>query len=202
MPLLRYLDLQLLDSSAHAVSCGEVSLLRTVVLNYNAASSVVLPWAQLTSLTLLRVYPYECVPILQQTLSLVHCKLELFDSTNDQLNDITLPCLESLTLVNPGREPMIHFLRILIVPALRSLEISEDFLYVSAIQSLTAFISKSGCKLEEVQITGQDQSPSPPTSRHFPRFGGFYSPTKEGRAKVIPQTSRAIDSQTIDGTGS
>ncbi|KAJ7913318.1 hypothetical protein B0H13DRAFT_2326445 [Mycena leptocephala] len=182
MPLLRYLDLQLLDSSAHAVSCGEVSLLRTVVLNYNAASSVVLPWAQLTSLTLLRVYPYECVPILQQTLSLVHCKLELFDSTNDQLNDITLP--------------------ILIVPALRSLEISEDFLYVSAIQSLTAFISKSGCKLEEVQITGQDQSPSPPTSRHFPRFGGFYSPTKEGRAKVIPQTSRAIDSQTIDGTGS
>ncbi|KAJ7909675.1 hypothetical protein B0H13DRAFT_2661361 [Mycena leptocephala] len=201
MPLLRYLDLQLLDSSAHAVSCGEVPLLRTVVLNYNAASSIILPWAQLTSLTLLRVYTYECVPILQQTSSLVHCKLELFGSTNDdQLSDVTLPCLESLTLVNPGRNLVIDFLKTLIVPTLRSLEISEDFFYVSAIQSLTAFISRSGCKLEEVHITGPRSVPASSYLKTFPSIPRFsFSDEESSNSSDVEDD---LSSQTIDGTGS
>ncbi|KAJ7909672.1 hypothetical protein B0H13DRAFT_2330127 [Mycena leptocephala] len=135
MPLLRYLDLRLFDSS-EAISCREMPLLRTVVLNDDAAFSVILPWAQLTSLTLLCVYPEECVPILLQTSSLVHCKLELFDSTNDQPTpDITLPCLESLTLFNPDRGS-VDFLETLIVPALCSLQIPEDFLYGNPRESL------------------------------------------------------------------
>ncbi|KAJ7909680.1 hypothetical protein B0H13DRAFT_2661362 [Mycena leptocephala] len=174
MPLLCYLNLRLLGSDAKVVTF-EMPLLRTVVLNDTAALSVVLPWAQLTSLTLLRVYPYECVPILQQTSSLVHCKLELFDSTNNQPRpDITLPCLESLTLINPGRESVVDFLETLIVPALRSLEIPEDFLYhVNPIESLTAFISKSGCKLEEVRITGPRSVPSTSYRKAFPSIQNF-----------------------------
>ncbi|KAJ7921741.1 hypothetical protein B0H13DRAFT_141818 [Mycena leptocephala] len=171
MPLLRYLDLRLLGSGTDAkVITFEMPLLRTVVLNDAAALSVILPWAQLTSLTLLRVFPYECVPILQQTSSLVHCKLELFNSGDDELSGITLPCLESLTLVNPGRKLVIDFLKTLIVPALRSLEISEDF---SAIQSLTAFISKSGCKLEEVHITGPRSVPASSYLKAFPSIPRF-----------------------------
>ncbi|KAJ7913311.1 hypothetical protein B0H13DRAFT_2470033 [Mycena leptocephala] len=105
MPLLRYLDLRLIESSAHAteaVSCHEMPLLRTVVLNYNAASSVILPWAQLMSLTLLGLYPSECVPILQQTSSLIRFKLLLPDLGFDGLEpDIALPCLESFTAFRP-----------------------------------------------------------------------------------------------------
>ncbi|KAJ7820797.1 hypothetical protein B0H13DRAFT_2682235 [Mycena leptocephala] len=172
MSLLRYLDLRLFPAT-EAVSCGEMPLLRTVVLNDDAALSVILPWAQLTSLTLLCVYPDECVPILQQTSSLVHCKLELFGSTNNQLNDITLPCLESLTLINPGRQSVMDFLKTLIVPALCSLEIPEDFLSVNPIESLAAFISKSGCKLEEVQITGPRSVPESSYLKAFPSIRRF-----------------------------
>jgi hypothetical protein len=57
-------------------------------------------------------------------------------------------------LINPGRESAIDFLRTLIVPALCSLEIPEQFLGPNPIESLAALISKSGCKLEEVEITG------------------------------------------------
>jgi hypothetical protein len=176
MPLLRYLDLPLLGSGAGTeVVTFEVPLLRTVVLNDDAALSVILPWAQLTSLTLLCVYPEGCVPILLQTSSLVHCKLELFDSTNNQPRpDITRPCLESLTLINPRRESAIDFLGTLIVPALRSLKIPEIFLYhMNPIQSLTALISKSGCKLEEVQITGPRSVPESSYLKAFPSIPRF-----------------------------
>ncbi|KAJ7875456.1 hypothetical protein B0H13DRAFT_2550114 [Mycena leptocephala] len=176
MPLLRYLDLGLLGSGADTkVVTFEVPLLRTVVLNDDAALSVVLPWAQLTSLALFCVFPYECVPILQQTSSLVRCELELFDSTTNRPRpDITLPYLESLTLFNPGRESVIDFLETLIVPALRSLEIPEDFLYhVNPIESLTAFISKCGCKLEEVQITGPRSVAESSYRKAFPSIQNF-----------------------------
>jgi hypothetical protein len=62
-------------------------------------------------------------------------------------------------LINPGGESAIDFLRTLVAPALCSLEIPEQFLGPNPIESLTAFISKSGCKLEEVQITGPRSVP-------------------------------------------
>ncbi|KAJ7897407.1 hypothetical protein B0H13DRAFT_1623508 [Mycena leptocephala] len=75
MPLLRHLDLS--PSNPSAVATELVApLLRTVVLNVEAASSVILPWAQLTSLTLVRVCLWDFVPILQQTSNLVRCELQ------------------------------------------------------------------------------------------------------------------------------
>ncbi|KAJ7866337.1 hypothetical protein B0H13DRAFT_2670765 [Mycena leptocephala] len=153
MPLLRHLHLELDSFPALAVRAfREVPLLRTVVLNDGAALSIILPWAQLTSLTLLSVYPREYVPVLHKTLNLVHCELEVcIDGDDDQPGpDITLPYLESLNLGSP----VTGFLEAFIVPALRSLRIPEEFLGPSPIDSLTGFISKSGCKLEEVQFTG------------------------------------------------
>jgi hypothetical protein len=179
MPLLRYLDLRLIESSAHAteaVSCHEMPLLRTVVLNYNATSSVILPWAQLMSLTLLGLYPSECVPILQQTSSLIRFKLLLPDLGFDGLEpDIALPCLESLTLelAEPGARPVTDFLKTFIVPALRSLEIPEQFFEPNPIESLTVFISKSGCKLEEVHITGPRSVPESSYLEAFPSIPRF-----------------------------
>ncbi|KAJ7871595.1 hypothetical protein B0H13DRAFT_2280399 [Mycena leptocephala] len=155
MPLLRHLSLGLSEYPAtNVLAFRDAPLLRTVVLSH-AASSVILPWAQLTSLTLCGFYPRECVPVLQKTLNLVRCELEIcYDSDNHKHGpDITLPYLESLTLVDPGTNgPVIDFLETLIVPALRCLEVPEEFLGPSPLDSLTGFISKSGCKLEEVHI--------------------------------------------------
>jgi hypothetical protein len=152
----------------------EVPLLRTVVLNDGAALSIILPWAQLTSLTLFSVYPREYVPVLQKTLNLVHCELEVcIDEDDDQPGpDITLPYLESLAMLNLGN-PVTGFLKAFIVPALRSLKIPEEFLGPSPIDSLTGFISKSGCKLEEVQFTGPRSLPKQSYRKVFPSIPKF-----------------------------
>jgi hypothetical protein len=155
MPLLRHLDLALHTHPATDIlAFREVPLLRTVVLN-DAALSVILPWAQLTSLTLLNVYPRECGPILQTTSNLIRCELEVyFDRGNVRFGpDITLPYLESLSIDRCGSRPVTDFLESFIVPALRSLKIPEQLLEPDPIQSLTGFISKSSCKLEKVHIS-------------------------------------------------
>jgi hypothetical protein len=78
MHLLRHLYFVLDNFPARDVLAFRgVPLLRTVILNDGAASSVILPWAQLTSLTLFGVYLRESVPVLQKTLNLVRCELEV-----------------------------------------------------------------------------------------------------------------------------
>jgi hypothetical protein len=101
------------------------------------------------------VYPRDCFPILQQTSNLIRCELEVFfDRDNDRSwPDIMLPYLESLRIDQCSASPVTDFLEKFIVPALRSLKIPEGFLGSNPIESLTAFISKSNCKLEEVHIT-------------------------------------------------
>jgi hypothetical protein len=102
MPLLRHLDLFLSDppgTAPEVFAFREVPLLRTVVLNHDAALSIILPWAQLTSLTLVSILPRDCDPILQQTSNLVRCELQLegMYRDNDQPRpDIALPYLELL----------------------------------------------------------------------------------------------------------
>ncbi|KAJ7871262.1 hypothetical protein B0H13DRAFT_1040933 [Mycena leptocephala] len=158
MPLLRHLDFRLGIHYPSAITFSELSLLRIVILNGAAARSVVLPWAQLTSLTLNGIFMDKCVPILQQTSSLVHCELSLtFNETSDQSEaDIRLPYLESLTLeAEFDPDPVPDCLKTFIVPALRSLEIPERFIGSNPVESLTSFIVKSGCKLQEIYITGE-----------------------------------------------
>jgi hypothetical protein len=61
-------------------------------------------------------------------------------------------------LVDTGiNGPVIDFLETFIVPALRRLKIPEEFLGPSPIDSLTGFISKAGCKLEEVYISSDQR---------------------------------------------
>lgn len=137
----------------------ELPLLRMAILNDIAASWVVLPWAQLTSLTLRRVLPQEWIPILQQTSNLVHCDLRLYPiyRRSPEIPDITLPHLESLIMVETDPNAGIRISRYctFIVPALRSLQIPGKSLRESPIDALALFMSKLGYRLEKVCITGQ-----------------------------------------------
>jgi hypothetical protein len=47
------------------------------------------------------------------------------------------------------------YLETLIVPTLQNLAVPESFLGPKPIVSLTSFISKAGCKLQQVRITGE-----------------------------------------------
>ncbi|KAJ6562378.1 hypothetical protein B0H19DRAFT_96535 [Mycena capillaripes] len=154
MPLLRRLDLSV-EHESDTVALRGVPLLRTVIFNGLAASSVTLPWAQLTSLTLKSVYPRDCVPVLQKTSDLLHCELNLCPDEDDELpfSDIRLLRLESLVLNQLGTEAVTGYLQTLTAPALRSLQVPERFLDPNPIDSLSTFLSKSGCNLESVDIT-------------------------------------------------
>ncbi|KAJ7887385.1 hypothetical protein B0H13DRAFT_892548 [Mycena leptocephala] len=166
MPLLRHLDFKVLDfvdpANVVKVVLLELPLLRTAILNDNAASSVVLPWAQLTSLTLTRVLPQEWIPILKQTFNLVHCDLRLYPiyGQSQEIPEITLPRLESLTLTGTELDTGIRLSQYctFIFPALRRLQVSEEFLRESPIDALALFISRSSCRLETVCITGERMS--------------------------------------------
>ncbi|KAJ7918139.1 hypothetical protein B0H13DRAFT_1993508, partial [Mycena leptocephala] len=150
----------------------ETPLLRTVILN-GATSKIILPWAQLTSLTLTSVFPHECLPILQKTSTLVHCDLRLFAWPYDHTN-ITLPYLESLALeclLGEGSNFITGLIDAFTVIALRSLQISEHGLGPNPIDSLISFFSKSGCKLQELRITGERSVTQESYREAFPSIG-------------------------------
>ncbi|KAF7334524.1 F-box domain-containing protein [Mycena venus] len=161
MPLVRDLHLSLLDSVLEdKVAFYEMPMLRTVFLNSCAVASVILPWIQLTSLTLYNVYPSECSPILQQTPNLVQCKLHVWlERRNPHPEpDIELPNLESLVLRDFGSSPL-GYLQTFLIPALRSLSVPERLVWPNPIESLASFITKSGCRLQQVRITGESSVP-------------------------------------------
>ncbi|KAF7343914.1 F-box domain-containing protein [Mycena venus] len=177
MPLLRHLDLSTAKMDED-VTFHEVPLLRTVILTGCYTSRITLPWVQLTSLTLNSVVPDQCVPILQQTASLVHCHLYLWVFDDSEVFDppnITLPCLESLSF-NPNCDSVTEFLECFIVPALLTLEIPESFLGSAPIQSLESFISKSGCSLQDVCITGARRVHEDSYRTAFPSIPNFSFP--------------------------
>ncbi|KAJ7887382.1 hypothetical protein B0H13DRAFT_892533 [Mycena leptocephala] len=173
MPLLHHLDFKVREFVGTNAVLLELPLLRTAILNDIAASLVVLPWAQLTSLTLKRVLPQEWIPILRQTSNLVDCSLRIFPvyGQSYEIPDITLLHLKSLTLeaIDSDATGLVGCLNTFIVPALRSLQIPEEILGESPIDALASFMSKSDCKLEAVCITGETISiPKDSYLRAFP----------------------------------
>ncbi|KAJ7044677.1 hypothetical protein C8F04DRAFT_593751 [Mycena alexandri] len=170
MPLLRHLDLTFdyAEVDPHPIVFGEAPLLRSVVLNDFAALEVILPWVQLTSLTLTCIHPHECVPVLKQTPNLVYCKLHLYDHPPTAWPDVTLPRLESLTLVpyTPGHKSQTRYLETFIVPALCKLHIKETILE-NPIDTLTSFMLKSGCSPQEIHISGERRVSRDAYSRAF-----------------------------------
>jgi hypothetical protein len=151
MPALRHLDIHLYESpQVDIFVCRDAPSLRTVLLDALAARHVILPWAQLTALTLYSVSPDQCVPILRQTSHLIHCKLILSEGDGVLPSEVQLPRLESLILDYVDEPIMSGYLETFIVPALRSLHVPE-----SPIDEISSFISKSGCKLQHLAITGE-----------------------------------------------
>ncbi|KAJ7871876.1 hypothetical protein B0H14DRAFT_202570 [Mycena olivaceomarginata] len=159
MPLLHHLHLELDAATINPVAFRELPLLRSAVLNDIAASLIVLPWRQLTSLALRRNFLPECAPVLKQTPNLVHCTLHLFFTYLPyDHSDIILPCLESLVLNNPAPyAPVSQYLTPFVTPALCRLRVPERFIGSDPICSPTSLMSRSGCKLSDLDmcITGE-----------------------------------------------
>ncbi|KAF7334421.1 hypothetical protein MVEN_02271400 [Mycena venus] len=183
LPLLRDITLDFEDaSSAPYIIIRDASLLRKAVLGGVNFSKLVLPWEQLTSLTVDPLDADAWLPILRQTSNLVHCELSLYDADFDNNSPppvVILPCLQSLTcnIIDIGFDynnaAYDGFLNVVFAPALRSLRIAEIFLRPNPIGSLASFIANSGCNLEELTITGQISVPASSYHKAFPSIGKF-----------------------------
>ncbi|KAJ7918342.1 hypothetical protein B0H13DRAFT_2321513 [Mycena leptocephala] len=158
MPLLRHLDLTLETTTRFTIT--RTPLLRTLVLNSDAASCAILSWVL-------------------KTTNLVHFELSIpGGNAKGQLPAYILrPSLQHFVLKNPYDRIVTPFLNIFDFPALRSLSISENFLGENPIDSLTSFISKSGCSLQELCVTGQITAISAASYRQaFPAISKFSFP--------------------------
>ncbi|KAF8145306.1 hypothetical protein K438DRAFT_2099561 [Mycena galopus ATCC 62051] len=155
MPLLRHLDLTLTNKSDTIFSFCEVPLLRSVTLDVLAPLNIVLPFAQLTLMSLKFVFRREYAVILPQASTLVHCELGIVSDGIGDLapdHDIELQYLESLALSMSAEEPAPGSLDDFIVPPLHNLRLRESFLGPEPFDRLSSFIAKSGCKLQEVFV--------------------------------------------------
>ncbi|KAF7334440.1 F-box domain-containing protein [Mycena venus] len=175
LPLLRRLDLEFDRDLYDILVFRDVPLLRTVVLEVIASVNVVLPWTQLTSLTLREMWFDNCVPILQQTTNLDHCQLDLeYNGEIGPLPDITLSHLELLCCNDNNRGRMSDCLDAFIVPTLRSLEVTERFLQPEPIKFLASFLLKSGCKLQDVRLKGPRTVHEDSYRKPFPLIRRFF----------------------------
>ncbi|KAJ7432112.1 hypothetical protein B0H11DRAFT_2127490, partial [Mycena galericulata] len=140
MPLLRQISIRLpYKLLPPHLAFHDIPRLRAATLWDSQFTNNLLPWSQLTSLTLVATTPSECTRILKETANLVHCKLFISEDEYIRQPDISLPFLESLVFV--------QWLKI-------RLQIPETFLAAGPIYTLRAFISKSGCNPQEILITG------------------------------------------------
>ncbi|KAK6991787.1 F-box domain-containing protein [Favolaschia claudopus] len=172
MPLLRHLSLTLEDGfrgdevsegDRDTFSAAAAPLLRSVELNHHAATRLLLPWAQITSLKVTLEHVHECVTTLEQcSESLVHCDLcirrsdrRVDDSADYASVSTSLPRLESLVLSRHASCDRSPLLKLFDAPGLRRLEVSEAALGLMALHFLTTFLSsKYDRRLEEVSVCG------------------------------------------------
>ncbi|KAJ7201149.1 hypothetical protein GGX14DRAFT_571721 [Mycena pura] len=141
--------------------------LRSMTLENFTFPSIGFPWWQLTSLGLEGIVLSDCTKVLRQTVNLVHCKLSPDgESSIDSQPDTRLPRLESLELVQYvyGDElPLAEYLGTFNAPALLRLELEVpeyEFNRHRAFHSLSVFIAKTGCNLQELRIISPSDCPS------------------------------------------
>ncbi|KAJ7507069.1 hypothetical protein B0H11DRAFT_1970085 [Mycena galericulata] len=143
----------------------EAPLLQTVSLHsYRDAYRAVLPWSQLTTLTVDFMEPGHCAVVLNLAVNLVHCELRIVQSGDiyPSLSTVApLPYLQSFAIslhtfpLSHPRDPVPGFLDTLTLPALRKLRVAEGFLHPEPVATLVTFLSRSGCTtLDELCITG------------------------------------------------
>ncbi|KAJ7142008.1 hypothetical protein C8R43DRAFT_1016121 [Mycena crocata] len=175
-PLLRQLEMALAAPPYSPLLFDTAPLLQTVNLGCFAIPNSNLPWVQLTSLTLQRVSVSECTPILQQTPDLVKCVLAIhLEEGTNHLVDVTLSRLESLALIRPVPQdnPATQYISSIVAPALRELQVAEECLHEDPVTFLASFISKSGCNLQRVRITGARFIPKAAYRASFPSIPTF-----------------------------
>ncbi|KAJ7493170.1 hypothetical protein B0H11DRAFT_951134 [Mycena galericulata] len=158
MPLLRHLQIGVTPSMTHSnvdpvVLFQRAPQLQTVTLLSSLPPEIILPWAQLTWLQARNADLHMCSRILEHTPNLIYCKLQ-FGGFNIGWGQRHLPCLETLILeeVRAAGPQSTGLIASLTLPALRKLHVPRKFFLPDPVDTLAAFIARSGSNLEELYI--------------------------------------------------
>ncbi|KAJ6590969.1 hypothetical protein DFH09DRAFT_1138209 [Mycena vulgaris] len=132
-------------------------LSRVHILVYGVFYSPLLPWSQVTVLSVDWIIPGHWMNILSRAHNLVCGWFHLsgFDDAEQPLSSHqTLPYLETLILsdVNYFGDPGWNPLNTLTLPALRRLEVAETLLHPDPIATLVSLVSRSACDLQELCV--------------------------------------------------
>ncbi|KAJ7641198.1 hypothetical protein FB45DRAFT_1124739 [Roridomyces roridus] len=162
-PLLESLSLSVDDFhyTHPTTSFGDFPRLQAVTVD-DARHGNWLPASQFTSLTFEDVASENYLPLLHGAANLVRLNLIHCDAGEPPQNGVNLARLETLVIVDdpPEGGTSSRLLDMFTVPALHSLCISGELLGSDPISSLNLLISRSGCKLQQVLVTGE--SPNVP----------------------------------------
>ncbi|KAJ6551896.1 hypothetical protein B0H19DRAFT_1264517 [Mycena capillaripes] len=129
--------------------------LRSVVLlPCFLTSTIRLPWAQLTHIDAHCLYEHECTDILRDARCLISCTASVCCSDDDVVIGPAVPAHTNLRdlklLVDDSNVRLWMVLDCLTLPALRTLQVPGPCV---TIESLTAFVGRSHCELEELSVT-------------------------------------------------
>ncbi|KAJ7741175.1 hypothetical protein DFH07DRAFT_838243 [Mycena maculata] len=175
MPQLRHFEIQVQNGDFHAAAFRDVPRLCAATLSDFTYPTELFPWAQLTSLTLVAKSPSDIRPILKQTPHPVLCWLAVQFDFDDDPPITNLLHLESLILMQHwvDDDPPVGYLDGFVLPALRRLQIPDNFFRPDPVEGLASFVSRSGCTLREVLITGEITVPKRSYRRSFPNIPKF-----------------------------
>jgi hypothetical protein len=176
MPLLRDLAFGPYDfphnvEAAVTLFDGAPHLNRVVLMRYFVKSIMTLPWAQLTHLEAHCVYEDECTDILRDAPNLVSCTFCVccaLEGGTINVVPVHAHLRDMVLLIDNDPDVRLWIiLNCLTLPALRTLRVVERGITLG---SLKAFISRSQCTLEELQIDASSM-PELTYREAFPTIG-------------------------------
>ncbi|KAJ7470980.1 hypothetical protein FB451DRAFT_1090586 [Mycena latifolia] len=115
---------------------------------------LVLPWMQITTLCGICLFVDELMEILRLAVNLVHCSVTIHGDNVVGIMPVPHMHLQDLTVM--AMNPFGYaggLLDNLTLPALRNLRIPEPWISPTPCATLTAWISRSGCGLEQLHVT-------------------------------------------------
>ncbi|KAJ6454446.1 hypothetical protein C8R47DRAFT_1228679 [Mycena vitilis] len=123
------------------------------------------PWSQLTLVTVRLMGLAQCMELLTQATNLVCCRLGIrtYDLTEDPgLPPVTLAHMETFILGCDDLElaPTWSLVDKVTLPTLRRFEVSERLLVQDPIATLVSFLSRSGCRIHKLCVSGAMISPA------------------------------------------
>ncbi|KAJ7073684.1 hypothetical protein C8F01DRAFT_1360507 [Mycena amicta] len=144
----------------NAPALRKVVIAGSDVLGLEDSEENLLPWHQISSLTLASNWLSEVTRVLNRIPlgGLVHCRIMGSSVTPGEETMKAFPQLRTLVLESSGLPAYVGesqgYLDTFTTPALQRLEIPECFLWEDPVDTLERFIARSECKLQELRITG------------------------------------------------